>query len=66
MPKEFLSGWFKVGVTINPVNYVLEGIRALVIEGWEWDTILMGLWALIGLSVVLIGGATWLFRRATV
>lgn len=66
MPKEFLSGWFKVGVTINPVNYVLEAIRALVIEGWEWDTILIGLWALIGMSVVLIGGATWLFRRATV
>ena len=66
MPMEYLSGWFRLGVVVNPVNYVLEGIRALVIVGWEWDTIVVGLWALAGMATVLIASATWLYRRATV
>ncbi len=66
MPRELLSGWFEVAVTINPINYILEGVRAIVIQGWEWSTILKGLWALLGMAVVLIGSATLAFRRATV
>jgi ABC-2 type transport system permease protein len=23
--------------TINPVTYILEGMRSLVLNGWEWD-----------------------------
>jgi ABC-2 type transport system permease protein len=65
MPRELLTGWFKVAVTINPVDYVLISIRALIIQGWEWDVILPGLWWLIGMTVVLLGGATWSYRRAT-
>jgi hypothetical protein len=34
MPKELLSGWFKVAVTLNPVDYVMEGVRTIIIEGW--------------------------------
>ncbi len=65
MPKEFLSGWFKVAVTINPVTYVLEGIRAMVISGWDWTPVSHGLWALLGLTVPLVALATWLYRRST-
>jgi ABC-2 type transport system permease protein len=65
MPKEFLSGWFKVAVTANPVDYVLQGMRALIIVGWDWGTFLTGLWVLIALTVGLTATATWLYRRAT-
>jgi len=65
MPREFLSGWFKLAVTVNPVDYVLEGIRTIIIQGWEWDSILPGLWALLGISVVMVSAATWFFRRST-
>ena len=65
MPRELLSGWFQVAVAINPVNYVMEGIRVIVIEGWVWKTILTGLVSLVAMSVVLTAGATWLYRRAT-
>ena len=65
MPKELLPGWFKVAVTINPVNYVLEGMRALVIEGWEWDTVAIGVGVLLAMTVLLMTGATWLYRRTT-
>ncbi len=65
MPKELLTGWFKVAVTINPVDYILVGIRAIIIEGWEWGAILPGLWALLAMTGVLLVFSTWLFRRVT-
>ncbi|MBI2872105.1 MAG: ABC transporter permease [Chloroflexi bacterium] len=65
MPKELLTGWFKVAVTINPVDYVMSGIRAIIIQGWAWGAILPGLWALVATTVSMTAIATWLYRRAT-
>jgi ABC-2 type transport system permease protein len=66
MPRELLTGWFKVAVSFNPVEYVLVGIRAIIIEGWVWDSIAPGLYVLVGMTVGLISAATWMYRRATV
>jgi hypothetical protein len=32
MPKELLSGWFKVAVSVNQVDYVLVGVRTIIIQ----------------------------------
>lgn len=66
MPKEFLPGWFSVMASINPVTYVMESTRAMVVQGWDGSTILPGLLVLIGLTGGLMGITTWLFHRATV
>lgn len=47
-PKEFFSGWLEFLATINPVTYVLEGMRALVLDGWEWDRVGYALMAISG------------------
>ena len=65
MPKELLSGWFKIAVTLNPVDYVMVGLRVIIIEGWDWGTILPGLWVLMGLTVGLVAITTWFYERAT-
>ena len=65
MPKEFLAGWFRWAVTLNPVDYVLVSVRTIIIEGWHWDSILPGLWVLTGLTVILVTAATWTYTRAT-
>ena len=65
MPREFLTGWFKIAVTINPVDYIMAAIRIIIIEGWEWETILPGRWALVASTVVMMTIATWFYRRAT-
>ena len=65
MPKELLTGWFRIAVNINPVDYVLESMRVLIIRGWDWGAFLPGLWVLIGLTLALTAGATLLYRRAT-
>lgn len=65
MPKEFLTGWFKWAVTVNPVDYVLVSVRTIIIVGWEWESILPGLWVLAVTTVIMLTAATWTYRRAT-
>ncbi len=65
MPKDLLSGWFQVAVSINPVDYVMAAMRTIIIDGWVWSEILPGLWFLIGMTAVLLTAATWQYQRAT-
>jgi len=39
LPKEALSGWLATAATYNPVTYLLDGLRAIISEGWDWPTI---------------------------
>jgi ABC-2 type transport system permease protein len=32
--------WFKVAATINPVSYLIEGVRSLIIIGWDGQALL--------------------------
>lgn len=65
MPEDQLSGWFKVAVKINPVTYVMEAMRAMTLEGWEWETIFTGVWVAGVLLAVLLVATTWMYRRQT-
>ena len=65
MPEDQLTGWFKVAVKLNPVTYVIEAMRAMVIGGWEWETILTGVWVAAGMLAVLLTLTTWMYRRQT-
>ncbi len=65
LPKDLLTGWFKVAVNLNPVNYVLESLRALVLTGWDWGTLGPGLGVLVVSTVLLTGVTTYLYRKAT-
>ncbi len=65
MPEELLSGWFRVAVKANPVTYVTEAMRVLVVEGWTLTPVLQGLWVTVGTVVPLMLLTTWLYRRAT-
>ena len=37
VPRDQLSGWLEVVAAWNPVTYLLEGLRSLVVDGWEWQ-----------------------------
>lgn len=50
-PLEYLQGWLKTVASINPVSYILDGLRSLFIAGWEGGAV-SGLVAAVGLSVV--------------
>ena len=40
VPKEFLSGWLSTVADYNPVTYLLAGLRGLISEGWDRETLL--------------------------
>lgn len=37
VPLELLSGWLKTAAQVNPITYVLGGMRSLMLTGWEPD-----------------------------
>jgi ABC-2 type transport system permease protein len=46
------TDWFRWAATANPVSYLIESVRALVIEGWNWEAIGLGFAVAGGLSLV--------------
>ncbi|MPZ22188.1 MAG: ABC transporter permease [Dehalococcoidia bacterium] len=51
-PKSVFVGWLEFLATINPVTYIIEAQRSLVLDGWEWDTLAYGLLATTGIAVI--------------
>jgi ABC-2 type transport system permease protein len=46
------TDWFRWVTTINPVSYLVEAVRSLVIYDWNWEPILIGFAVAIGMSLV--------------
>jgi ABC-2 type transport system permease protein len=42
--------WFRVAATLNPVSYMIEGMRSLVIQGWNGQALALG----FGLSLAFV------------
>jgi ABC-2 type transport system permease protein len=64
-PKEVFSGWLEFLATINPVTYVLEGLRSLVLEGWEWDQLAYALLSIAGLGALTLSMTLAALRSRT-
>ena len=47
-------GWFRTAATLNPVSYMIECVRSLVIEGWDAQALLLGFGFVIVIGVVSI------------
>jgi ABC-2 type transport system permease protein len=53
-PKEVFAGWLEFLATINPVTYILQGMRELVLEGWDWGSVAGALAAIVGLAALTV------------
>lgn len=52
VPRSQLSGWLSAVATVNPVTYVLEGLRSLVTQGWVWSSLGEAVLAIVAVGVV--------------
>jgi ABC-2 type transport system permease protein len=34
--------WFRIAATLNPVSYMIEAVRSLIITGWDWQALALG------------------------
>lgn len=62
LPQEALTGWLETIATYNPVTYVLDGLRSLISQGWEWNTLAKGAGASFALMVISFGLASLAMR----
>ncbi|WP_128476999.1 ABC transporter permease [Halorussus pelagicus] len=65
LPVELLPDWIQVISDFNPVTYGVDAARALVIDGWVWETILPNVAVLVGLDLVLGAFAVYMLNRAS-
>lgn len=49
-PKEIFAGWLEFLATINPVTYILQGMRDLILEGWDVQSFFGALAAIFGIG----------------
>lgn len=57
-PPELTGGWFEVVAGINPVSWIINGLRHLVIVGWDTSGALSALGTAAGLAAVLVAVAS--------
>jgi len=58
LPRDLIEqDWFRFVATVNPISYLVEGIRSLVITGWDAQALLLGFGFALAIVVVAIGGA---------
>jgi ABC-2 type transport system permease protein len=50
-PTDVFEPWLEFLATINPVTYILEGMRSLVLVGWDWEALAYAVIAIIGLGI---------------
>jgi ABC-2 type transport system permease protein len=54
VPRDMLTRPMEIAATINPVTYVMEGLRSLVLVDLDWTDILQGFAVVIGFGVLML------------
>jgi ABC-2 type transport system permease protein len=52
--------WFRIAATLNPVSYMIECVRSLIITGWDWQALALG----FGFVILLGLASLWLAAGA--
>jgi ABC-2 type transport system permease protein len=67
LPRDLIEhGWFRAIATINPVSYLFEGLRSLVIFGWDAEALALGFGIAIAVAVLGVLGASSALRTRLV
>ena len=66
-PRDLIEiDWFQLVATLNPVSYLLEAVRSLIITGWDGQALLLGFGLALAIAVVALLLASWaLVERLT-
>jgi ABC-2 type transport system permease protein len=55
MPRNLIEiDWFQTAATLNPVSYLIEGIRSLIVIGWDAEALALGFGIAILIAVVAV------------
>jgi len=63
VPEALMPGWLRVVNAWNPISYLIEAIRALMVSGYDWNAIATALLTIGVLGVILQAATLWAFHR---
>jgi ABC-2 type transport system permease protein len=67
LPRDLIEiNWFQTVATYNPVSYMLEGIRSLVITGWDGEALALGFACAGGVALIALVAASSALRTRMV
>jgi ABC-2 type transport system permease protein len=67
LPRDLIqTDWFRTVATWNPVSYMLEAIRSLVITGWDGEALALGFGCAGGLALISLAAASSALRTRMV
>jgi ABC-2 type transport system permease protein len=55
--------WFRWAATANPVSYLVECVRSLIIVGWDGEALALGFGIAAVLAVVALALASWAMKE---
>jgi ABC-2 type transport system permease protein len=59
LPRNLIEqDWFRTVATYNPVSYLIEGIRSLLVTGWDAEALAMGFGIAVAIVVLGLAGAS--------
>jgi len=63
IPRNLIEhGWFRDLATANPVSYLLECVRSVIITGWDGQALGLGFGIAAAITVVSLGLASWALK----
>jgi ABC-2 type transport system permease protein len=58
LPRNLIEAdWFRFIATVNPISYLVEGIRSLVITGWDTQALILGFGCAFGIVALALAAA---------
>ena len=67
LPRDLIGqDWYRTVATINPVSYLIEGLRSLIITGWDPEALALGFGVAIAIFAAGLAGATLALRERLV
>jgi ABC-type multidrug transport system permease subunit len=64
LPRDLVhDGWFRTVATYNPLSYLVEANRVLLISGWDKEALALGCGIAAGLLVVAVAASVVMLKR---
>ena len=62
-PTNLMSGWFRQVAEANPVTWIIDPVRRLILEGWSWSDVGQALGVPLVISAVTVTMAVFTLNR---
>jgi ABC-2 type transport system permease protein len=63
LPRNLIEiDWFRIVATINPVSYLIEGLRSLIVSGWDAQALALGFGLGFALAAAALAAASLALR----